>query len=59
MLLLILVNNMKIEWEEIYSNSGHKDICYYEATYRANVVGGWLIRHETCNDYQYGDVDTS
>jgi hypothetical protein len=44
---------MIIEWEEIYSNSEIGSALFYEATYRASVIGGWLIRHETCCDYQY------
>ncbi len=38
-------------WEVIYEDSTG---AYFESTYRAKVIGGWLIRHETCNDYQYG-----
>lgn len=47
---------MKIEWEEIYNNSDMRTCSYFEATYRSRVIGGWLIRHETCTDYQYACV---
>ena len=49
---------MKITWEEIYNNSSIKNCSYFEATYRAKVIGGWLIRHETCSDYQYSCLDS-
>lgn len=45
---------MQIKWQEIYNNSGTESLSYFEATYRAEVFGGWLLRHETCFDYQYG-----
>jgi hypothetical protein len=48
---------MKLVWEEIYNNSNVENISFFEATYRAKVIGGWLIRHETCVDYQYGCSD--
>jgi len=48
---------IKLLWEEIYNNSEIKSCSYFEATYRAQVNGGWLIRHETCCDYQYACVD--
>lgn len=47
---------MKIIWEEIYNNSHIEHCSYYEATYRDKVIGGWLIRHETCCDYQYDNL---
>lgn len=47
---------MKFEWEEIY-NIGHSASPFFEATYRAKVIGGWVIRHETGCNYQYGCSD--
>lgn len=44
---------MKIEWEEIYNNIHIENKTHLEATYRARVYGGWLIRHETLCDYHY------
>ena len=44
---------MKFEWEEIYNNSHIQHCSFFEATYRAKVINGWLIRHEVCTDYQY------
>jgi hypothetical protein len=46
---------MKFEWQEIYNNSEIKSSPYFEATYRAKVHGGWLVKHETFCDYQYED----
>ena len=32
----------KIEWEQIYEDSDHvRD----DITYRAKVIGGWMVRH--------------
>lgn len=37
---------MKFEWEEIPSNQhGHY------VTYRAQVIGGWLVYHDALSDY--------
>lgn len=44
---------MKFQWELIWDNNEIKIAQYFEATYRAKIFGGWLIRHETCCDYQY------
>lgn len=44
---------MNFEWEEIYNNSGIKSCSFFESTFRAKVIGGWLIRHTTSNDFQY------
>lgn len=48
---------MKFRWEEIYSNAKLTSCSYFEATYRAKVPGGWLVRHEACCNYQYGNDD--
>jgi hypothetical protein len=40
---------MKFEWEIINDSSGSNNI-FWEATYRAKVIGGWLIRFECCSD---------
>lgn len=45
---------MEIIWEEIYNNSHLGSCCFCESTYRTQIPGGWLVRHETCTDYQYG-----
>lgn len=44
---------IKFEWEEIYNNEKTSQSPFYEATYRAKVFGGWLIRHEVSCDYQF------
>lgn len=43
---------MKFDWVLIYDNSHLKQCAFYEATYRAKVKGGWLVRHEVLTDYQ-------
>ncbi len=43
---------MKFEWEEISNSSGENGI-YYNETFRAKVIGGWLVRVQTYTDYQY------
>jgi hypothetical protein len=52
---------MKFEWQEIWNNQdGHKienQPDWFEATYRAKVIGGWLVRHVTCYLYDYPDGD--
>lgn len=45
---------MKFQWEDIYDNSLDDDSSYFEVTCRAKVIGGWLVRHETFCDRQYG-----
>lgn len=42
-----------IKWEEIYDSTNEPGTIYYQATYRAKVHDGWLIRHETCTNYKY------
>lgn len=44
---------MKFEWEEISNNSDKKGENWWESTYRAKVIGGWLIRHECAYEYIY------
>ena len=46
---------IKFEWEELYSNCEISGTPTFQATFRAKVLGGWLIRHETACDYQYAD----
>lgn len=41
---------MKFEWEEIYNNEAKGT--FWEATYRAKVPGGWIVRMENCSDFQ-------
>lgn len=41
---------MKFEWEEIWNNENVFSYDWWEATYRAKVPGGWLIKHETAHD---------
>lgn len=48
---------MKFEWEEIANNEAKNDV--WEATYRAKVVGGWLVRHEHYFMYRYWLEDES
>ncbi len=48
---------MKFFWDEIYETQEH-DFSFYEATYRAPVPGGWLVRHEVRTDFQYCCIDT-
>lgn len=51
---------MKFEWEEISNNGENKAESWWEADYRAKVVGGWLVRHEVCHEYTYyGDDDVA
>lgn len=38
----------RFEWEQIYNNGCEPGEDWFEATYRAKVPGGWLIRHEIC-----------
>jgi hypothetical protein len=40
---------MKFEWEEIYTSEDTFHNVYTE-TFRAKVVGGWLIRHQMLVD---------
>jgi len=47
------MKEIEFEWEEINNNSKIEDQNWFEATYRAKVFGGWLIRHEICNNYSY------
>lgn len=42
-----------IKWEEIYNSCEEPGTVNFQATYRAKVPGGWLIRHETMCNYQY------
>lgn len=49
---------MNFEWEEIHNNSHDRNQLYFEETYRAEVVGGWLIRHQVYSDYQYACTDS-
>lgn len=50
---------MKIEfkWCKIYDIPNKHNCSHYEGTYRAKVIGGWLIKHETWTDYQYETQD--
>lgn len=42
---------IKFEWEEIDNNNEQKEQNWWEATYRAKVIGGWLVRHECAHEY--------
>jgi len=42
-----------IKWEEIYNSCEEPGAVNYQATYRAKVQDGWLVRHETSCNYQY------
>ena len=48
---------IKFEWEEIYHNSKSSTRSYLEYTYRAKVIGGWILKHDTYMDYQYMCMD--
>lgn len=47
------IQELNIVWEEIYNNSSEHEQEWFESTYRAEVIGGWLVRHEVCYDYNY------
>jgi len=42
---------IKFEWEEIWNNQEPHAEEYDEATYRAQVIGGWLVRHLNACDH--------
>ena len=37
---------MQIIWEEIYNNDDSDELTWWEATYRAKAIGGWIVKHE-------------
>lgn len=41
---------MEFKWEEITNNGSRKEENWWEATYRAKVFGGWVIKNELCHD---------
>jgi len=45
---------MNFEWEEIHNNEDFPDCDFFETTFRAEVIGGWLIRHQTESSYKVG-----
>lgn len=40
---------MKFEWEEIYTSEDAYENLYME-TFRAKVLGGWIVRHQSILD---------
>jgi hypothetical protein len=47
----------QIIWEKIYINNNEELMeHHYEATYRARVIGGWLVRHVVAYRYD-GNVN--
>ena len=51
---------LEIIWEEIYNNGDEPHEMHFEATLRARVFGGWLVRHITCyrsDEDELGDTE--